>query len=127
MRMDLHLQRLQLRLGQLCGESCCLRFSCTQSAVVVDGMRNDQSGPVDRQALVKVIGTEGIVAPENCQRGIAREIYVTEIPDQGRRRRNHESRQYYTGNDMNNEISWKVLTKFKPSGQQEDQRRQHSP
>ena len=67
--MDLHLQSLQLRLGQLCRESCCLRFS------------DDESGPVNRQALVEVIGAKSVVAPEYCEGGIAREIYVTEIPD----------------------------------------------
>ena len=81
MRMDLHLQSLQLRLGQLCRESCRLRFSFTKSAVVVKGMSNDQSGPVNRQALVKVIGAKSVVAPEYCEGGIACEIYVTEIPD----------------------------------------------
>src|SRR5689334_5892091 len=108
MRMNLHLQGLQLRLGQLRGESCRLRFSFSESAVVVDSMSDDQSGPVNRQALVKVIGAEGVVAPEYCEGGIARRVYVTEIPDQWRRRRNYKTREDYTGADMNKHISRKT-------------------
>ena len=81
MRMDLHLQSLQLRLGQLCRESCRLCFALTKSAIIVEGMSDDESGPVNRQALVEVIGAKSVVAPEYCEGGIAREIYVTEIPD----------------------------------------------
>src|SRR6185369_8635812 len=100
-RVDLHLQSLQLRLGQLGREFCCLRFSFTQSAVVVKSMSHDEGGPVNRQALVKVIGAESVVAPEYCEGGIARRVYVTEIPDQGRRCRNNKTRERYTGAEMN--------------------------
>src|SRR6185369_5575122 len=127
MRMDLHLQSLQLRLGQLRGESCGLRFALTKSAIVVERMSDDQSGPVNRQALVKVICAKSVVAPEYCERGIARRIYVTEVPDQGRRRRNDKTREHHTGAELNKHVSWKLLTKFKSSRQQEDQWRQHSP
>src|SRR6185369_10542369 len=118
MRMDLHLQSLQLCLGQLGRESCRLRFLLTKSAVVIDGMSNDESGPVDRQTLVEVISTESVVAPEYGECGIARRIYVTEVPDQWRRCRNDETREHYTSTDMNQHISWKMLTKFKSSRQQ---------
>ena len=83
MRMDLHLQRLQLRLGQLSCESCGLRFSLTKSAVVVEGMSDDQSGPINRQALVEVISAESVVAPEYCECGVARRVYVTEYQTRG--------------------------------------------
>ncbi len=108
-------QSLQLRLGQLCGESGGLRFFLTKTAVVVERMSDDERGPVNREALVKVIGTESVVAPEYCECGIAIGVYVTEIPDQGRRRRNHKTREHYTSAEMNQHVSWKILTKFESS------------
>src|SRR5690242_17193842 len=104
MRMDLHLQGLQLRLGQLGRESCRLCFSFTKSAVVVEGMGHDQGSPVNRQALVKVVSAESVVAPEYCEGGIACRVYVTEIPDQGRRRGNHKTGEHHTGAEMNKHI-----------------------
>src|SRR5215213_3507128 len=120
MRMNLHLQRLQLRLGQLCGQPRRLRFSFTNSAVVVEGMSDDQSGPVNREPLMEVIGAKSVVAPECCEGGIAGRVDVTEIPDQGRRRGKHKTREHYTGAEMNKQISWKMLTKLKSSRQQKD-------
>ena len=81
MRLDLHLQSLQLRLGQLGRESCRPCFSLTKSAVVVDRRGNDQSGSVDRQALLEVIGAKSVVAPEYGKGGVACRVYVAEIPD----------------------------------------------
>ena len=118
--MDLHFQSLQLRLGQLCSEYCRLRFSFTKPAVVVEGMSHDESGPVNRQTLMEVIRAECVVAPENREGRIAIEIYITQIPDQGRRSGQDQARENYTRSQMNKQISWKMLAKFKSSREQDD-------
>jgi hypothetical protein len=70
MRMDLHFQSLQLRLGQLGGQSGSLRLLFTKSAVVIESVSNDQGGPVNRKSLVKVVRAKRIVAPKDCERGL---------------------------------------------------------
>src|SRR4029079_16644535 len=87
MRMDLHLQRLELCLGQLARELARSRFSFTYAAVIVEGVGYGQCGPVNRETLVKVVDAKRVVTPEGQERWIPNKVGGTKIPGQRRCRR----------------------------------------
>src|SRR4030095_233943 len=125
--MDLHLQSLELCLGQLRGEPAGFRFFLAQLAVVAKRVRHNERRPVDRQALMKVVDAESTIAIERKQCWIASKIRITQIPVERYCGRKHNKRKHNADCNVNEEVARKMIAQLKAAGQPEYQRRDHSP
>src|SRR6266498_5794208 len=84
-------------------------------------------GPIDRQALMKIVNAEGVVAVESEQRWTASEIRITEIPDERCRSRKNHERENDAEASVKKQVSWEMRAQLKASSQLEYERRNHPP
>src|SRR5262249_35138108 len=126
-RMNLHLQCLQLCLRKLRRELAGASLAFTQSPVILDCMGHNYRGPVNRQPLMKVIDAECAVAIKREQRRIANEIRIAEVPGERHRGRQNHEREHNAQPEMKQQIAGEVLAEVETSRHSEYQRRKHPP